>query len=38
VLGWVACWAVISRFQREGQFWHDAMAGTRLVTSLPMSR
>ncbi|MEY2861630.1 MAG: hypothetical protein RL392_2088 [Pseudomonadota bacterium] len=38
VLGWVACWAVVSRFQREGQFWHDAMAGTRLVTSPPMSR
>jgi uncharacterized RDD family membrane protein YckC len=38
VLGWVACWALLSRFQRDNQFWHDAVAGTRLVTSLPMSR
>ncbi len=31
-LGWVAVWAVLARFQREQQFWHDAWAGTRLVT------
>ena len=37
-LGWVAVWAVLSRFQRDGQFWHDAWAGTRLVNSEPMSR
>ena len=37
-LGWVAVWAVLSRFQRDGQFWHDVWAGTRLVNSLPLSR
>lgn len=31
-LGWVAIWAVLSRFHPERQFWHDAMAGTRLIT------
>lgn len=31
VLGWVAVWAILSRFHPERQFWHDAMAGTRLV-------
>lgn len=29
--GWVAVWAVLSRFHPERQFWHDAWAGTRLV-------
>lgn len=29
--GWVAVWAVLSRFHPQGQFWHDAWAGTRLV-------
>ncbi|KQO19811.1 RDD family protein [Acidovorax sp. Leaf78] len=29
--GWVAVWAILSRFHPERQFWHDAMAGTRLV-------
>jgi uncharacterized RDD family membrane protein YckC len=38
VLGWVAVWALLSRFQREGQFWHDVWAGTRLVHSEPLSR
>lgn len=38
VLGWVAVYALLSRFQPQGQFWHDALAGTRLVTSLPLSR
>nr|WP_322991830.1 RDD family protein [Limnohabitans sp.] len=32
-LGWVAVWAVLSRFHPQGQFWHDAIAGTRLVTT-----
>ena len=32
VLGWVAVWAVMSRFHPEQQFLHDAMAGTRLVS------
>jgi uncharacterized RDD family membrane protein YckC len=31
VLGWVLVWAVLSRFHPERQFWHDALAGTRLV-------
>ena len=33
ILGWVAVWAVLSRFHPEQQFWHDALAGTRLITS-----
>lgn len=31
-LGWVAIWAILARFHPEKQFWHDAWAGTRLVT------
>jgi hypothetical protein len=31
-LGWVAVWALLSRFHPQRQFWHDALAGTRLVT------
>lgn len=31
VPGWVAIWAVLSRFHPQGQFWHDAWAGTRLI-------
>jgi uncharacterized RDD family membrane protein YckC len=38
LLGWVAVWALLSRFHPQGQFWHDVWAGTRLVTSLPLSR
>jgi len=38
LLGWVAVWAALSRFHPRGQFWHDALAGTNLVTSLPLSR
>jgi uncharacterized RDD family membrane protein YckC len=37
-LGWIAVWALLSRFQPDGQFWHDVWAGTRLVTSPPLSR
>jgi uncharacterized RDD family membrane protein YckC len=33
VFGWVAVWAVLSRFHPQHQFWHDALAGTRLVTA-----
>jgi uncharacterized RDD family membrane protein YckC len=32
-LGWVAVWALLSRFHPQQQFWHDVLAGTRLVTS-----
>lgn len=31
MVGWAIVWALLSRFQREGQFWHDVWAGTRLV-------
>jgi uncharacterized RDD family membrane protein YckC len=37
-LGWVAVWAVLSRFHPQQQFLHDALAGTRLVASEPLSR
>jgi uncharacterized RDD family membrane protein YckC len=37
-IGWVAVWAILSMFHPERQFWHDALAGTRLVSSEPMSR
>ncbi|WP_310627165.1 RDD family protein [Limnohabitans sp.] len=32
-LGWVAVWALLSRLHPERQFWHDALAGTRLVSA-----
>ena len=35
MLGWVAVWAVLARFHPERQFWHDAWAGTRLVSTRP---
>ena len=38
VLGWIVVWAILSRFQPDSQFWHDAAAGTRLVSSAPLSR
>jgi uncharacterized RDD family membrane protein YckC len=38
VLAWVALWALASRLQPERQFWHDVLAGTRLIPSLPLSR
>ena len=37
-LGWIGGWAVLSRFQAQQQFWHDVWAGTRLITSEPLSR
>lgn len=30
-LGWTAFWALLSRLHPQRQFWHDALAGTRLV-------
>ena len=33
-MGWIAIWALMARFQPQRQFWHDAWAGTRLVTSI----
>ncbi|TAH11853.1 MAG: RDD family protein [Curvibacter sp.] len=38
VMGWIAIWALSSRLHPQRQFWHDALAGTRLVSSMPMSR
>lgn len=35
VTGWVAIWAILSRFQPQRQFLHDALAGTRLVHYQP---
>lgn len=35
VLGWVAVWAILSRFHPRQQFWHDALAGTQLVDARP---
>ncbi len=37
-LGWIAIWALLSRFHPERQFLHDALAGTRLVLALPAAR
>ena len=37
-IGWVAVWALLSRFHPQRQFLHDALAGTRLVSSKPLSR
>ncbi|MEY4426423.1 MAG: hypothetical protein RL535_721 [Pseudomonadota bacterium] len=38
VIGWVAVYALLSRFQAQQQFWHDVWAGTRLIDSKPLSR
>ncbi len=35
--GWIAVWALLSRFHPERQFWHDALAGTRLI-SMPHAK
>lgn len=32
-LGWVAIWALLSRFHPERQFLHDVLAGTRLIST-----
>ena len=31
-LGWVAIWALLSRFHGQRQFMHDVLVGTRLIT------
>jgi uncharacterized RDD family membrane protein YckC len=38
LVGWIAMWAVLARFHPQGQFWHDALAGTRLVHAPPAAR
>lgn len=35
MLGWVLAWALLSRLHPQRQFWHDALAGTRLVSASP---
>lgn len=37
ILGWVSIWALLSRFHPQRQFWHDALAGTRLI-SMPHAK
>ncbi|MEO9101077.1 MAG: RDD family protein [Burkholderiaceae bacterium] len=32
-LGWIGVWALLSRFHPHGQFWHDELAGTRLIAA-----
>jgi uncharacterized RDD family membrane protein YckC len=32
LLGWIVIWALLSRFHPQRQFWHDAWAGTRLIS------
>ncbi len=31
LLAWIVVWALLSRLHAGQQFWHDALAGTRLV-------
>lgn len=31
MLGWIAVWAILSRLQIHGQFWHDVWARTYLI-------
>ena len=31
---WVVFWALLTRFQSQGHFWHDIWAGTRLIRSV----
>ncbi|WP_296446641.1 RDD family protein [Rhodoferax sp. UBA5149] len=38
VVGWVAVWAILSRFHPQQQFWHDELAGTRLVSTPRVGR
>ncbi len=35
MVGWVLVWGLLSRFHPQRQFWHDVLAGTRLVSSQP---
>jgi uncharacterized RDD family membrane protein YckC len=37
-LGWVAVWALLSRFHPQRQFLHDALAGTRLINAEPIAQ
>ena len=35
VIGWILVWSLSSRLHPQGQFWHDVLAGTRLIDSKP---
>jgi uncharacterized RDD family membrane protein YckC len=37
LMAWVAVWALLTRFQAQGHFWHDIWAGTRLICFDPVS-
>lgn len=37
-LGWIAIWAVLSRFHKNNQFWHDVWAGTQLINAIPLGK
>ena len=32
-MAWVALWALLSRLRPDGQYWHDVIAGTRLIST-----
>ncbi|MBC7601564.1 MAG: RDD family protein [Ramlibacter sp.] len=36
-LAWIAIWAALGNLQPQKQFWHDVIAGTRLVSTEPDS-
>ena len=38
VLAWIALWALSSNFHPQRQFWHDVLAGTRLISAPPPIR
>jgi uncharacterized RDD family membrane protein YckC len=38
VLGWIALLALASNFQPQHQFWHDVLAGTRLIPAPPANK
>lgn len=35
-LFWIVVWACLARLHPQRQFWHDAWAGTRLVSAAPL--
>lgn len=37
-VGWVVFWALASRLHPQKQFWHDAVAGTRLISWRPPAK
>jgi uncharacterized RDD family membrane protein YckC len=38
VFAWIVLWALLSQLHPQRQFWHDALAGTRLVPSPHLGR